>query len=92
MKAQCKQHVFSGERSDFGGHRCMKIVWKDGYCKVHHPESVKIRGDKADERWEIKQMNSPWKKLTAAENRVKELEREIEYCKDKVRELENRTL
>lgn len=38
---RCKQHVY-GPR-EMQGHLCNKPVWKDGYCKIHHPDNVEAR-------------------------------------------------
>lgn len=39
-----------------GGHRkrCSNYAVKDGYCKVHHPDEVKKRGDKKAKRMPVK--------------------------------------
>lgn len=50
-KINCKEKVWSGW--DF--YQCSRKIWKDGYCKQHHPDSVKERRRKADERYAAKQ-------------------------------------
>jgi len=80
---KCKETVFpKGWRSFHGYKRCTRNVWKDDYCKTHHPESVKERREKAKKR-----DDSDWMKSKRAVERIKELEAEIERLK---RCLENR--
>ena len=33
---------------------CQNKAWKDGYCKVHHPDQTKSREQKYRENWERK--------------------------------------
>ena len=77
-KVQCKEHVFSGKQWDFRGHQCTRSAWKDGFCKIHHPESVKVRQEISMKRWDEKFENSTEQKLL---ERVKELEKENEELK-----------
>jgi len=85
---QCKETVYPQEKwGSFHGHRCIRNVWKDDYCKIHHPDSVKERREKAQKRYDEKRDDSDWMKLKRAVERIKELEAEIERLK---RCLENR--
>ena len=34
-------------------HQCRRKIWKDGFCKQHHPSSVKNRMAESDKRFEI---------------------------------------
>jgi len=61
--------------------QCSFKIWKDGYCKIHHPESVAIREAKKAKLYEEKQKNDPWniisiyrEKLDKANARILELE------------------
>jgi len=64
---QCKETVYPQERwGSFHGYRCTRNVWKDDYCKTHHPDCVKERQEKAQKRYT---------------ERIKELEAEIERLK-----------
>ena len=49
-KEKCKEKVSSGS---FLGSRyqCSRKPVKDGYCKQHHPETVKARREKSDRKW-----------------------------------------
>lgn len=46
VKERCKKMVMWSAIYQ-GGHRkqCKKYAVKDGYCKVHHPDEEKRRGD-----------------------------------------------
>jgi hypothetical protein len=74
---RCKETVWAGWRPK----QCSRKIWKDGYCKQHHPDSVKEREKKRDERYEAKKAKSPWRLLEKANARIKELEEELEYIK-----------
>lgn len=72
---KCSQTVYPNELwGSFHGHQCMRKIWKDGFCKTHHPDSVEKRSKESDARWKHKMENSP---LTVAYKRIKELEDEI---------------
>jgi hypothetical protein len=51
---RCGKRVYAGS---FTGHMCTKPVFKDGFCKTHHPDSVKARQEKSDARY--KAMHAP---------------------------------
>lgn len=36
----------------YRGSTCSRKVWKEGFCKIHHPESVKAREEKRNKRAE----------------------------------------
>ena len=55
--SNCKEMVHSGGRS-VSFHQCSRKAVKDGYCRIHHPEAVKARQEKADERYREKLDNS----------------------------------
>ena len=77
MKEKCKEKVWGG----WSYHPCLRNAVRDGYCKQHHPDSVKARKEKADARWEAKMQSSP---LSRAMRRIEELEAEIERLKGKL--------
>jgi hypothetical protein len=80
---RCKKRVFpSGTYGAFNGYQCHNKPWKDGYCKVHHPETVKARQEKSMKQREAKRENDP---LTRAYKKIEELENIIlELRKDRV--------
>ena len=51
MSGRCKERVWNGQFSDYP---CSRKDWKDGYCKQHHPDSVKKRRDDAYARYKAK--------------------------------------
>jgi len=62
-------------------YQCSRKVWKDGFCKQHHPESVKKRNMESKKRWEEQFENSEYMKLKRANERIKELEAEVARLK-----------
>jgi hypothetical protein len=74
MTERCKTTVYPNDQyGAFHGHQCKKPVWKDGYCKVHHPEAVEQRSKDATERWNQKWANSPQMQLHNALEEIKTL-------------------
>lgn len=84
-KEQCKTQVWDG----FHHHQCSRTAWKDGYCKQHHPETIKTRDLARKERYEAKRKMSSWYMLEQAQKRIVELEAREKACSDcpKVKEL-----
>jgi hypothetical protein len=80
---RCKKNIYDS----WHPHQCKLKLWKDGFCKIHHPESVKIRNEKNMKEWEEKQKNSPLAQLERAINRIRELERENEVLRNTFRGL-----
>jgi hypothetical protein len=53
--SRCKKTVYPNEQwGAFHPHQCNRKVWKDEYCKQHHPDTVKERRDKRNKVWEEK--------------------------------------
>lgn len=78
MSESCKVNVWDGWY-----HRpCSNKAKRDGYCMVHHPESVEKRQKAAMKRYEEKKRRSPWARLERAEARVVELEGAIRRHRD----------
>ena len=67
---RCVKKVMSGYHS----HQCTRKIWKDGYCKQHHPNTVKARNEESNKRWEEKRKQSPRYKLEIAQKRIQYLE------------------
>jgi hypothetical protein len=60
MSDMCKKMVSAaGQWGTFHPHQCTKKIWKDGWCKVHHPDSIKERNEQAMIRWNEKWETSP---------------------------------
>ena len=74
---RCKANVWVG----FHTHQCLRISWKDGYCKQHHPDNVKQRQEESMARYEEKRKQSLPYKLEQANERIEELEKEIQKLK-----------
>ena len=64
----CKKSVASMGGWDW--HQCPRRIWRDGFCKQHHPDSVKARREKSDQHYEEKRKQSCWYKLQQAEARL----------------------
>ena len=73
----CSEMIWEG----MARYRCSRKIWKDGYCKQHHPDTVAERNRKADIRreakWAEQKANDPWRKLEVANARIAELEKQI---------------
>ena len=75
---KCKESVDgTGQWGSFHRHQCTKSIWKDGYCKIHHPESVKKRQKESAKRWEQTLEMSPMRQLQKANEKIKELEEKL---------------
>ena len=56
--SNCSTKVYPPDRwGAFHPHPCGKKEWKDGYCKIHHPESVEQRRKKSQERFDARIKN-----------------------------------
>ncbi len=52
IEGKCKYKVYPHDRwGAFHPHQCHKNTWKDGYCKQHHPDTVKARDEAREKRW-----------------------------------------
>lgn len=73
---RCKSTVYQPQ--GFGRfYPCSFKAWKDGYCKIHHPDTVKARREKQEKKYEEERAKSPYVLLQKATERNKELEREV---------------
>ncbi len=82
---QCKESVPNKFSVTF--RRCSFKAWKDGYCKIHHPDSVKARQEKQRLKYEEERAKSPFMLLKKASERNQQLERELAAEQEKVKEL-----
>ncbi len=86
-KERCSQKVYPNELwGSFYPHQCHRKVWKDGFCKIHHPDSVKIREEKSRKRWEEKQKKDP---LIIALKKISQLEKENKTLKKQIKKFED---
>lgn len=74
-KERCKETVW--DRHVWHQQQCSSYVWKDGYCKQHHPDTVKERNRKSEERFKEEMENSPWARLRRANKEIEELKQKI---------------
>lgn len=77
MSDRCKELVPNNFSVTF--RRCARKAVKDGYCKQHHPDSVKARQDKANARFEEQRANSIYTKYGNALKRIAELEQQVRW-------------
>jgi aspartate oxidase len=78
---RCKETVFV---SLISSHQCRRNVWKDGYCKQHHPETKAAREEKREKRFQLKLESHP---LRIAYKKMAELEKENKKLKRKITRL-----
>lgn len=64
---RCKQSIMKG----YALYQCSRKAWKDGYCKQHHPDTVKVLQEESERKWREKYDTSP---LTKALGAIKELQ------------------
>lgn len=79
MSERCAERVADG----WHFRHCSRKAIKDGYCKQHHPDSVKARQDKADARYEEQRANSIYTKYDKALKRIAELEQQVRWIDTK---------
>jgi len=75
----CKKQVFV--QGGWRTRQCSRRIWKDGYCKQHHPDSVKKREQEKEARWLEKKKESPYYLLEKANCKIRELEEENKQLK-----------
>jgi len=83
IEGKCKEKVYPKEAwGSFHPHQCLHNIWKDGFCKFHHPDTVKARREAREKRWKEKLEKDPIiLLLQKANEKIKELE-------ERIRELE----
>lgn len=70
---RCKERVWPPP--GWHSYQCTRKVWKDGYCKQHHPDSVKKRREETENRRHEQFENSPYciiQRLTEENKKLKE--------------------
>ena len=75
LKERCKKTIYS--RGSFRGDQCSKLIWKEGFCRIHHPESVKKRQEKSDRYFEAQRENSPYVRLSKEIGRLKSINADL---------------
>jgi len=74
----CSKRIWHGFASES---QCKRKVWRDGWCKQHHPETKAKRAEESRIRYEEQRKQSTWYKLEQAQKRINELELEIAALK-----------
>ena len=71
---RCKESVVPAEQwGSFHTRQCHRKIWRDGYCKQHHPDAVEERRKKSEEKFRLKMENNPFKRIYKLELRIVEL-------------------
>ncbi len=87
--SKCKKTVYPNDRwGAFHGHQCHRKVWKDGFCKQHHPDTEEAHQEAKEKKWEKereeRKRNDPYLLLRKANERIEELEAENTELKRKL--------
>lgn len=72
--SKCKESVMW---DSWHSRQCTRKIWNDGFCKQHHPETVKERQKESQRKWEERRKKEPWYLLKIAQERIAELEAEV---------------
>jgi hypothetical protein len=76
-KIRCKERV--SNKNSWGLSGCARYAVTDGYCKQHHPDSVKERRDQSIAMYKYKRDRDPLvlahKKITELMQRIADLEK-----------------
>jgi len=89
IKERCKEKVHPNNRwGSFHPRQCHAKIWKHGYCKIHHPDTVRIRQEAKEKRWEEEKENNPILLLQKANKQIEILEAEIKKKDKMIKELE----
>jgi hypothetical protein len=82
-KTRCKQSVRDpGSWPSY--HQCYRKIWKDEFCKLHHPDTVEKREKEKEKRYKAKQKTETWYLLGEAYKKIKKLERENKKLKKRL--------
>ena len=82
MSERCKETVYPNERyGAFHGHQCTRKAVKDGYCKIHHPDSVRKRQEISAKRYNERIEQSEYAQLKRAREEIERLTQQLEEAK-----------
>ena len=79
QKTQCKARVTPPD--SYWSRQCSRNAVRDGFCKQHHPESIKLMDEKSAKLFQDKIDNSIYTKYRKLEAENDELKEEIERLK-----------
>lgn len=80
---RCKQKVWPN--GSFSSHRCTRKSVKDGFCKQHHPDTVKERDEKQRLKYQERIDTHP---LTLAHKQIEELKQQRDELREALVTLE----
>ncbi len=69
MSERCKEQIY-GKFGGFGSERCSRNAVNDGFCKQHHPDTIKARDEKSMDKYRLKLAKDP---IMLAYKKVEEL-------------------
>jgi hypothetical protein len=84
---KCKEKIWGS--SVWHQQQCSRNIWKDGFCKTHHPDIVKERRERNEKRYQEKQEQNPF---TKALKRIMELEALLAQRDGEIEHLRNENL
>lgn len=62
--------------------QCQRTAWKDGKCRQHHPDTIKIRDDERQKIYEEKQKQRPWYLMKQKDEEIAKLTAEVARLKE----------
>jgi len=77
--ARCMASVSPSVRGAIS-HQCQKKIWKDGFCKQHHPDTIEAKNDAREQKWqeESERNRRKWALQSAAPDMLAALELALE--------------
>lgn len=77
---RCKKDVHSD--GGFHYHRCFRKIWKDGWCKQHHPETEKAARKAREAKWdaESKAREAHWARQRENARKARAYDVIMSYC------------
>jgi hypothetical protein len=67
QEGRCMESIFR----DYHSSQCHSKIWKDGRCKIHHPETIKAKDEKRQARWAEQDRVRDEARKVQEENRLK---------------------
>lgn len=85
---KCKQKVYDRSMRFPRPYQCSFNAVKDGFCKIHHPDTVKAREEKSLARWDAEREKSPFALLQKQIERNKQLEAALSAAEQRAEGME----
>jgi len=91
MSKQCKAEVQEKGMSFLRTRRCKRKVYKDGYCALHHPDTVAKREERKEDRHTKARQTSRdmFELIKKLQNRIQDLEEENKTIREENFQLKN---